>query len=373
MISGVLPREVERQKHMSALPEKCLIPPSSTLKDALISMNESQAGIALVVDENQKLIDAITDGDIRRAMLYGHNIDANVAVLLERRQNSAYPDPITASPYEDDAKLVRLMKEKKIMHLPIVDSERRVVGLKLLRDVIEDDSMPMHAVVMAGGFGSRLQPLTHDTPKPMLKIGDRPLLERIIDQLRGAGINNVSVTTHFMPEKIQDHFGSGEGFGVEINYVNEETPLGTAGALRLLDERKFPLLVMNGDILTNIDFRCMLDFHAEHEAAMTVAVRPYRVEIPYGVVQCSGAVVTGLEEKPTHHYFVNAGIYLLSETAFDHIGDQGRLDMTELLTRLIDADQVVASFPITEYWLDIGQHDDYERAQVDFQAGKLSS
>lgn len=336
-------------------------------------MNDSQTGIALVVSENKVLIDAITDGDIRRALLAGHSITDNVHVLEEHRKQSAYPDPITASPYEDDAKLMRLMREKRIMHLPIVDSERRVVGLKLLRDAIVDHQMPMHAVVMAGGFGSRLQPLTHDTPKPMLKVGDRPLLERIIDQLRTAGINNVSVTTHYMPEKIQDHFGSGEDFGVEINYVNEETPLGTAGALRLLGEKKFPLLVMNGDILTTIDFRKMREFHADQGAAMTVAVRPYEFQIPYGVVHCDGATVTGLTEKPTMRQFVNAGIYLLSECAFDHIGADGRLDMTELLERLICSGATVASFPITEYWLDIGHHDDYERAQADIKAGKLSS
>jgi NDP-sugar pyrophosphorylase family protein len=218
---------------------------------------------------------------------------------------------------------------------------------------------------MAGGFGKRLLPLTQNTPKPMLPIGEQPLMERMIGQLRDAGIHRVNVTTHFEPEKIRDYFGDGERFGVNLNYVSEERPLGTAGALRLIETKKEPLLIINGDILTRVDFRAMLDFHREHQADLTVGVREYDFQVPYGVIETEGARVTGVNEKPVYKFFVNAGIYLLQPALDEFIPKDERFDMTDLIEKLIAAGRTVASFPIMEYWLDIGRLADYERAQED--------
>jgi NDP-sugar pyrophosphorylase family protein len=205
----------------------------------------------------------------------------------------------------------------------------------------------------------------------MLLVGDRPLLELIIEQLSGSGIHKVNITTHYKPEKITEHFGDGSGFGVELNYVNEEQPLGTAGALGLMEESDEPLLVINGDILTRIDFRALFAYHHEHRADLTVAVRQYDLKVPYGVVECDGPMVSGLREKPVINFFVNAGVYLLQPSVRRLIGNGERLDMTDLIQRLLEAGRPVASFPVLEYWLDIGQLPDYEQAQEDVRTGKL--
>lgn len=337
-----------------------------TLRDVLRLINENNAGIALLVDEQNRLQRAITDGDIRRAILQGATVDATIACL---GPSFAGREPTVASESDTPAIMRELMLRDQVRQLPVVDVDFHVVGLVLLDDLLLSEQPPVNAVVMAGGFGTRLRPLTEDVPKPMLPVGDRPLLERIIGQLSLAGISGVSVTTHYMPQVIKQHFGDGSNFGVKMNYVHEETPLGTAGALRLLDRPRGPLLVMNGDILTNIDFRSMTAFHAEHDADLTVAVRPYEVYIPFGVVESDGPLLTRLAEKPTYKHFVNAGIYLLSPKAFEYLGTDGRLDMTQLVDRLIESQRRVVSFPITEYWLDIGHIEDYNQAQRDAAEG----
>jgi NDP-sugar pyrophosphorylase family protein len=205
----------------------------------------------------------------------------------------------------------------------------------------------------------------------MLPVGGRPLLELIIDQLRATGVSKVNVATHYRAEKIVEHFGNGSDFGVEIQYVNEETPLGTGGALGLIERPEDPILVINGDVLTDIDFRAMHAFHTEHDAAMTVAVRRYEVQVPYGVVDCEGARLTGLREKPELSFFVNAGIYLLEPSVYRFIAPNEHMHMTDLIERLLREDETVVSFPVREYWLDIGQHADYERAQR--EVGRTSS
>jgi NDP-sugar pyrophosphorylase family protein len=217
---------------------------------------------------------------------------------------------------------------------------------------------------MAGGKGSRLHPLTAEMPKPMLQVGDRPLLEIIIERLRDAGIRNVKVTTHHHRQKITDHFGDGRGFGVELSYVEEDQPLGTAGGLGLMEPPTETTLVMNGDILTDVDVRAMLRYHREHEADLTVGVRQYELKVPYGVVECDGPVVKGLSEKPVLGLFVNAGIYLLEPAVFRLIPIGERFDMTDLMQRVLADGRPMVSFPIREDWLDIGQLADYEQARL---------
>ena len=255
------------------------------------------------------------------------------------------------------------MKRHKISHLPLLDSEQRVDGLVKLDELLLGRTPELEAIVMAGGEGQRLMPLTANTPKPMLPVGDKPLLEIIIKNLAAAGITKVKVATHHKPETITTHFGDGKDFGVDLSYVSEERPLGTAGGLGLLKTPDQTTLVINGDILTNVDFRAMLSYHKEHKADLTVAVRHYDLKVPYGVVECDGPVVKKITEKPIFGVFVNAGIYLLEPAVYRFIPNDEHFHMTQLIGRLLNAKRVVVSFPIHEEWLDIGDHTDYQRAQ----------
>ena len=350
--------------------EKVSIAPGATIREAMKRINANTRGIVLVLDEDRRLLGTVTDGDIRRGVLAGIGLDAEVRILMDLRKSAAAP--VTAPLDTSAAQLLHLMREHSIHQVPLLDAEGRAAGLAIMDDLIKAVEAPVRAVVMAGGFGKRLLPLTDETPKPMLHVGDKPILERIVNQLRDAGVQLVSMTTHFRPEVIQQHFGDGGDFGVGIQYVQENEPLGTAGALSLVEEQQEPLLVINGDILTDIDFRAMIAFHREHHADLTVAVREFDVEVPYGVVESDGAVVTGLQEKPVFKFFVNAGIYLLEPAVRAHIPAGRRFDMTDLITHLLSLGRPVVSFPVVEYWLDIGRHADYERAQEDVKSGKLN-
>jgi NDP-sugar pyrophosphorylase family protein len=206
----------------------------------------------------------------------------------------------------------------------------------------------------------------------MLPVGDRPLMEVIIEQLRQSGIGRVNITTHYLPDKITDYFGNGENFGVELNYVSEDRPLGTAGSLGLINWPRDTLLVINGDILTKVNFRAMLDYHHEHGADITVGVRKYDLQVPYGVVECEDQRVSRLREKPSLSFFVNAGIYMLEPRVNQHIPNGEHYDMTDLIDRLIQKGRPVVSFPIVEYWLDIGEPSDYARAQEDVKNGGIN-
>jgi NDP-sugar pyrophosphorylase family protein len=304
---------------------------SATIRESLARIHQNgNVNTALVVDEQQRLLNTVTDGDVRRAMLTGLGLENSVSELLKVKTGVGIssPDPLA-------------------QQLP-----------------------PLQAVIMAGGQGSRLHPLTQETPKPMLPIGGRPLLEHIIGQLRSAGILDLNIAIHYQGEKIVEHFGDGQHFGVRVSYIHEEHPLGTGGALSLIGKPSTPLLVINGDILTELDFRSMHAFHQEHGASLTVAVRTYQVQVPYGVIECDGAKVQRLQEKPRIEMFMNAGIYLLEPSVFGYIAPQARMSMPELIQRLMDASETVAAFPVWEYWLDIGQHEGYAQAQADASSGR---
>ena len=301
----------------------------------------------------------LTDGDLRRAILRGVAFDQACSSI-------ANPDPVTAPKGCSSSEALRLMdraKEFVLNHLPVVDESGRIVDLLLRSDLVSEDRLGLSAVIMAGGFGTRLKPLTDYVPKPMLTLGDRPILELTIEHLREAGIRKVNVTTHYLPEAITSHFGDGKAFDVDISYVEEDRPLGTAGGLKLMDTSDDTLLVINGDIVTQVDFRSMLSYHREQAADATIGVRQYEVQVPYGVVDCDGPRVRKVQEKPVMSFLVNAGIYLLEPTVYGYIPDGLRFDMTDLIDRLVEKGRHVISFPIVEYWLDIGQRADYERAQ----------
>ena len=343
----------------------------NSLRETITVIDEWAKGIALVVDEERRMIGTVTDGDIRRAILAGMDLSLPVQKLLERRASTPYPRPITAPVGTPDAELLLLMNEHTIRQVPLLDEHGRVVDVALLSDLVKEYELPLTAVVMAGGYGTRLRPLTEELPKPMLPVGDRPLLELIIEQLRQAGIRRVNLTTHYKGELIARHFGDGRDFGVEIHYVEEDQPLGTAGALSLLEASDEPLLVINGDILTRVDFRAMLDFHREQQADMTVAVRQYEFYVPYGVVESDGVAITGISEKPVVRHFINAGIYLLNPEVCLFIPNDQTYDMPDLISRLVAEGRRVVSFPVREYWLDIGQVEDYQKALADIENGKV--
>lgn len=337
------------------------------LRDAMKQLDATGLGIVLVCESDGKLLDTVTDGDVRRAILDSVDLDAPLWQLYGRKTRNGTP-PVTASFASTDRELYCQLIDAKVRHLPLVDENLKLVGL--FREAIST-SKPRHtkvqAVVMAGGFGTRLRPLTDNIPKPMLQLGGKPLLERIVSRLRECGIHNVNFTTHYLPEQIQEHFGDGSQFGVQINYVSEEQPLGTAGSLNLLVADDRPLVVINGDILTSVDFSALVDFHDEHDADMTVGVRQYELTVPYGVLECDGSKVTGLKEKPKLEFLVNAGIYLIGPEAKKRIPQGERFDMTDLIDKLIAEDRKVVSFPVIEYWLDIGKHEDFEQAQQDIR------
>ena len=270
-------------------------------------------------------------------------------LLKKKQKESPYSTPITAPVGTNKVTLHRLMKENVVRQIPLLDDEQRVVELVTLDQILPDDLRLPQAVVMAGGLGSRLKPLTEDIPKPMLPVGNRPLLERTVKQLRKSGIQRVNIATHFKPEKISDYFGDGRQFGVDIQYFSEDQPLGTAGAVGLIKKSDQPILVINGDILTDVDFRAMHAFHLEHNADLTVGVRQYDLQVPYGVIETDGVQVNQVNEKPVYSFFVNAGIYLLEPNVRQFIPNGEKYDMTELIERLIHEGRSVISFPIIEY------------------------
>ena len=326
-------------------------------------------GIAIVLDGDNHLIATVTDGDIRRAILAGLDAELPVRELLNRCTNMGRGGPITALVGTPDTTLLHMMAETTVRHIPLVDEENRVVDIALLSELVREYELPLRAVVMAGGFGTRLRPLTEDLPKPMLPLGSRPLLELIVEQLREAGIKRLNVATHYKGDVISEHFKDGQDFGVDIRYVKENQPLGTVGALSLLEESDEPLLVINGDILTRVDFRAMHNFHREHNADLTVAVRLYEMRVPYGVVDTDGVAVRGISEKPLLKQFINAGIYLLSPTVKRMIPNGQPYDIPDLIQLLLKEGRTVVSFPIREYWLDIGEAGQYDQAQADIANG----
>jgi len=342
-----------------------LVEPTSSVRDAIARIDQNAKGIVLVVDRRRRLLGTVTDGDIRRAMLAGFNLTDPVQALREQKTIVPNPEPVTARAGTEPAALLRLMQERQVRQIPLLDGERRVVGVVTIEELLPEQSPPLRAVVMAGGYGKRLRPLTNDLPKALLPMGERPLLELILHQLRQAGIRQISLTTCYKAELIVQHFGDGKEFGVEIRYINEEEPLGTAGALSLLEASDQPVLVINGDILTRVNFLSMWNFHREHGADMTVAVREQEFSVPYGVVEGNGVTVTGISEKPMVKHFINAGIYLLEAPMCRLIPRGRRYDMTDLITRLISDGRRVVSFPIREYWLDIGHAENYQKALDD--------
>ncbi len=344
---------------------------STSIVEAIEAIDANNKGTVVVVDEEGKLVSVVTDGDIRRAILQGIDLKRPLSCLLEDRRKSLYPNPIFARVGDSREERIRLMRRHKIRHLPLVAAGGEVTDFVTSDELTSKSAPKMKAVVMAGGYGKRLRPLTESLPKPMLPLGDKPLLERLVEQLGESEIEQIYVTTHYHRSRIKEHFGDGSDYNVKIEYIDETSPMGTAGSLALLPPTSLPVLVINGDILTRIDFRTMHEFHREHQATLTVAVREHRSTIPYGVVRVNGTDVINIVEKPTSSCLVNAGIYLINPSALSLIQANGNgFDMPDLIRVLIAQCRRVVSFPIREYWADIGRIEDYERVKADVDQGR---
>jgi len=341
--------------------DNCL-PPNATMKQVITAMEEVRAKIVIVVNDDNRLLGTVTDGDVRRAILKGAGFDDPVTKIM----NSS---PRVAGQGDDRATLVDLMRRNICRHIPILDQEGRIVGLESLDEIVEYSQSDSLVVLMAGGLGSRLMPLTENIPKPMLKVGGKPILQVILESFRSQGFSNFVVSLNYLGHLIKDHFGDGTKWGVNIEYVEEEKQLGTAGALSLLKNKiDTPLIVMNGDILTKVDFRQLIQFHEEHKAQATMCVREYHVEVPFGVIENDGHRIRSLQEKPRHRFLVNAGIYVIEPDVLGHVPENEHLDMPSLISSLVDRGQHACLFPMREYWLDVGRMDDFDRAQSEFLA-----
>ena len=332
----------------------------STIINALSAINSGSVKIALVVDSDNKLLGTLSDGDIRRALL-------GKKTLNETIENVYFKNPTTANKGSSKEDLLHLCLINGIAQVPVVDEDRKVIDLFIINDGTLKKQHENHVILMAGGLGTRLRPLTKNTPKPMLEVGGKPILETIVKRFVDSGFTNITMCLGYKSNVIQDYFRDGSGFGANIDYIVEEKRMGTAGALTLLEKRlDNPFFVMNGDLLTNIDFEKMLDFHVEHNSKATMCVREYDIEVPYGVVNVANENITSIEEKPIHRFFVNAGIYLLEPDCIDLIPDNEFYDMPTLFEELIATKEKVVSFPLQEYWLDIGRIADYERANIEY-------
>lgn len=339
-----------------------LIPPDTPLLKTIEIISKSSLEVALVVDMDDVLLGTVTDGDIRRALLRGALMSTLVKDIMHR-------DCTTVSINDSRASIVGLMAGKGLRHIPVIDEKRRVVDLRTLLEMVTPVRLDNWVLIMAGGLGSRLRPLTDEAPKPLLKVGNKPLLEVIINQLKEYGLYRFFISINYKAEMIEEYFSDGSKFDVEITYIREKQQLGTAGALGLLPERPTkPILVMNGDLLTQVNVEHLFNFHQQDGSSATMCVRRYGLQLQYGVVKIENNRLLELEEKPVHNFFVNAGIYVLNPEVIELASSNYQVDMTVFFDQLLKLKKTVAVFPIHEYWLDIGRIEDYHQANTDYNA-----
>lgn len=333
---------------------------SSTIKEALEIIDTGAMKIALVLDGDNKLLGTVSDGDIRRGLLKGLALSDSVESII-------YRNPTVCSINDTKEDILKVAVEKKIQQIPIIDIDGVLVGINEIDELLISPVYANKVILMVGGIGSRLQPLTNDRPKPLLEVGNKPILETIIANFAKYGFKDIILSVNYKSHMIEDYFGDGSEFGVTIDYINEDKRMGTAGAISLIrDQLIDPFFVMNGDLLTNVNFEHMLEYHLVNGAAATMGVREYDFQVPYGVVNIDDHQITSIEEKPIHSFFVNGGMYILSTEALGYIPNNTFYDMPTLFEKLIANNQKAISFPIREYWLDIGQMIDFERANDEY-------
>ena len=340
--------------------KKILLKTNSTLKEALQVIDNGAAQIALVVDQNEKLLGTVTDGDIRRGLLSNLSLEDSIETII-------FKTPTVCSVEDTKEKIIEIALSKKLHQIPILDKEGKLVDIKEVDELLKPKSKSNRVVLMVGGLGTRLRPLTEHTPKPMLKVGNKPILETIILNFKKYGFVNIVLCVSYKSEIIEEYFKDGSKFGVNIEYVHENKRMGTAGALSLVKERlEEPFFVMNGDLLTNINFENMMEYHLLNNSVATMGVREYDFQVPYGVVKTDGVDIVSIEEKPTHQFFVSGGVYVLSPKVLKYIPEDEYYDMPTLFEKLIEENEKSISFPIHEYWLDIGRIEEFEKANNEF-------
>lgn len=341
--------------------EKMTVQPDASLRLVMEVIDRGARQIALVTDDCGVLIATVTDGDIRRGLLRGVGLEAPVSEVMHR-------NPTTLLKGASASVAQSLMRERGLNHIPVVDPQGKLVSLALREAVTSVHPRQTRVVLMAGGLGMRLRPLTETMPKPMIPVGDKPLLERIVTRFQDQGFSRFTLSVNYLGHVIRDHFGDGSSLGVEMDYIEETKPMGTCGALSLMSQRPdSSFVVMNGDILTTTSFGTMIDFHAETSSAVTICAREFNMQVPYGVLNADGTTLVSMEEKPIYRHLVNAGIYALSPHVFDQIRDDEPLDMPELIVRVKNAGHKVSVFPVREYWMDIGRIEDLDRARAEFE------
>jgi dTDP-glucose pyrophosphorylase/predicted transcriptional regulator len=338
---------------------KALVRTGESLREVMRRIDAASLQIALVVDEEDHLVGTVTDGDIRRGILRGGGLDDPIDQVMNTK-------PTTVSHLQDSAAILTLMRNTRLHQVPVVE-EGRVIGLETLDDLLSAPERDNPVVLMAGGRGTRLLPLTETTPKPMLHIGGRPILEHALVGLAEQGFRRFYIAINYLGEMVEDYLGDGSRWGVSIEYLRETKPMGTAGALSLMPEAPDkPFLVMNGDILTKLNFNQLMESHATGGASATVCVRNYDYQVPFGVTRFEDDRLVAIEEKPTMRHFVNAGIYVVEPEVLEHVPSDLFFDMPQLLDALMRKERPVHVFPITEYWLDIGRHDELQRAMREY-------
>jgi len=335
--------------------KKSTLPINVFLKDVIKVLDEIALKIVLIINEKSELLGTVSDGDIRRGLLAGLNLESPIAEILNEK-------PIVVSTSINKNAVLDLMITNKIQQIPIINNEKQVVGLHLWEDLNTPVTKSNLFIIMAGGKGTRLRPHTENCPKPLLPIQGKPILEHIIERGKSEGFTNFVLAINYLGSMIEDYFGSGERFGVKIDYVKEESPLGTAGALGLLQERpKLEFIVTNGDTITDINFSSFLNHHIENESIATMAVKVHEWQNPYGVAHIKGIDIIDIEEKPVYRSLINAGSYVLAPSALDYLEKFKPCDMTTFFEQLRNASQRIIAYPIHETWLDIGNAEDFKK------------
>ena len=338
-----------------------IVKPQTPIHEIIKKIDELRGGLVLVVDNDSKLVGTITDGDVRRHILKNGALDQPCEQIMGR-------SPQTALVGTSNSELLAKLQKAILRSIPLVDKKgvpKKVVNIEELTVSANDQTV---AVIMAGGEGKRLRPFTENTPKPMMEVGGEPILKRIVDDLRESGIHKIFLSINYKGEVIEEYFADGSDFGVSIDYLREDQKLGTCGALSLLPEGAGePVLVMNADLVTKVDFKRVLDYHRQHKCVMSIAAAAYHVRVPYGVLKLSGSQVIAVEEKPVRRSMCNAGIYVLEPELLALVANNKAYDMTELIAEVLQRGLPVTAFPIFEYWTDIGKKNELRQAQKDFQ------
>lgn len=335
-----------------------LLPADATLQQAIRNLDQTGVQITMVVSPEGILLGTLTDGDIRRGLLRGLNLDSPIQPIIFRR-------PLVAPPQMGRDMVIQLMQANKVHQLPVVDENQHVVGLLLWDELLAPSRRPNKMVIMAGGQGARLRPHTETCPKPMLPVGGKPMLEHIVERAKAEGFQHFVLAIHYLGHIIEEYFGDGKRWDVQIEYLREESPLGTAGAISLLSPwPNAPFLVSNGDVITDIRYGELLDFHIRHVAAATMAVRQHEWQHPFGVVHTKGVDIVGFEEKPVARSHINAGIYALSPGVLEQLSPGEHCDMPTLFSRLQEKSARTIVYPMHEPWLDVGREADLVLAQA---------